>query len=711
MQNLKPQEIKALVEATKGLDRFARLLATENITVEHSPTATASFDLKRRLLTLPMWSGMEEPVYHMLSLHEVGHALFTPTDGWSKIIDPSEDKLLRHYVNVIEDARIDRRMKAKFPGGRHDYDFSAKYLVEQDFFGIKDRSLDSLSFIDRLNVHFKVGQEVTAPFDDDESKFLLRIETTSSFDDVVDLAREILQFAKDRRDEITQGEGGDIEMMFDFDGDGDGDGDGDEGEAGDATGGRYGDRGGLNRVDIGSTTQDNFEKMLMRKHVDPKKTKGMDYINVPEVKDYSSFIIKHDVLLQALDESLTRIGSVSASMYSNKMNERFKEFVTFNTKAVSYMVKEFELKKAAAAYARAKDSKTGIINPNKVHSYKYSEDIFRRLTTLPNGKSHGMVMFIDFSGSMQSNMLGTIQQLISLVEFCRKTGISHRVYGFTTGVGRTLRRNKIHVSISKEPGDVTFSSAQFDLLELFNDRMNRSTYTSMARHLHEFGVAMGERRSWHQQKDDEWIFQNDVIGLGSTPLNQTIVLAHKIIQDFRSETKPDVVHTVFLTDGESDGLEYNSRHHWNPIIMRDHRTKHQAFVDGSTEQTEFLIRNLRSQQNVNAAVFRIVNGVSELSRMKQGIDTAAMTGKLRKDKHLVLPGVLGATQFFAVLGGKNLNVEDTELEDFGGVAVTTNKLAKAFVKASNKRAASRTMLVKFIDMIAGHATKVAIDKR
>jgi hypothetical protein len=43
--------------------------------------------------------------------------------------------------------------------------------------------------------------------------------------------------------------------------------------------------------------------------------------------------------------------------------------------------------------------------------------------------------------------------------------------------------------------------------------------------------------------------------------------------------------------------------------------------------------------------------------------------------------------------------------------VTTNKLAKAFVKASNKRAASRTMLVKFIDMIAGHATKVAIDKR
>jgi hypothetical protein len=188
-------------------------------------------------------------------------------------------------------------------------------------------------------------------------------------------------------------------------------------------------------------------------------------------------------------------------------------------------------------------------------------------------------------------------------------------------------------------------------------------------------------------------------------------LAHKIIQDFRSETKPDVVHTVFLTDGESDGLEYNSRHHWNPIIMRDHRTKHQAFVDGSTEQTEFLIRNLRSQQNVNAAVFRIVNGVSELSRMKQGIDTAAMTGKLRKDKHLVLPGVLGATQFFAVLGGKNLNVEDTELEDFGGVAVTTNKLAKAFVKASNKRAASRTMLVKFIDMIAGHATKVAIDKR
>ena len=705
---MKPIEIKALVEATKGLDRFARLLATENITVEHSPTATASFDLKRRLLTLPMWSGMEEPVYHMLSLHEVGHALFTPKEGWEKIIQPDEDRYLRHYVNVIEDARIDRRMKAKFPGGRADYDFSAKYLTDEDFFGIKERAINTLSFIDRLNVHFKVGQIVDVPFDEDESKFLLRIETTSSFDDVVELAREILQFAKDRRDEATQGSG-DLELEFDFDGEGDDDyelGDFEEGDGEGKVSGK------LNRTSIASITQDNFEKMMMRKHVNPKHIKNVEYVNVPEVKDYSSFIIKNSVLLKALDESLVRIGGPSITMYKNKMSERFKDFMSFNSKAVAYMIKEFELKKAAAAYARAKDSKTGIINPNKVHSYKYSEDIFRRLTTLPNGKSHGMVMFVDFSGSMQSNMLGTIQQLISLVEFCRKTGISHRVYAFTTSASRRLMGNDYRSNglVSKEDGDIAVSSNQFSLIELFDERMNRATYTDMARHLHEFGVACSERRSYNPASND-WVFHTDVLGLGSTPLNHTIVLAHKIIEDFRLQTKPDVVHTVFLTDGESDGLDFNGPNRWGAKIMRDHRTKHQAFVDTSHEQTEFLIRNLRSHQNVNAAVFRIVNSSTELSRFGANLDTNGTSAKLRKEKYITIPGLLGATQFFAILGGRNLNVEDTEMEDFGGVAVTANKLAKAFVKANNKRATSRTMLVKFIDMIAGHATKVAIDKR
>ena len=38
-----------------------------------------------------------------------------------------------------------------------------------------------------------------------------------------------------------------------------------------------------------------------------------------------------------------------------------------------YLVKEFEQKKSAALYARASSDKTGVLDPLKLHSYKYAE--------------------------------------------------------------------------------------------------------------------------------------------------------------------------------------------------------------------------------------------------------------------------------------------------------------------------------------------------
>ena len=53
---------------------LAKLLATENLVVEHKSVETASFDVKNRVLTLPVWN-VSDVVYDMLVGHEVGHAL------------------------------------------------------------------------------------------------------------------------------------------------------------------------------------------------------------------------------------------------------------------------------------------------------------------------------------------------------------------------------------------------------------------------------------------------------------------------------------------------------------------------------------------------------------------------------------------------------------------------------------------------------------
>ena len=62
--------------------QLARLLATEDLIVEHRSVDTASFNVQTRVLTLPTWEKAGEEVYDTLVCHEVGHALYTPDIEW-----------------------------------------------------------------------------------------------------------------------------------------------------------------------------------------------------------------------------------------------------------------------------------------------------------------------------------------------------------------------------------------------------------------------------------------------------------------------------------------------------------------------------------------------------------------------------------------------------------------------------------------------------
>lgn len=95
---------------------LARLLATENLLVQHKQVSTASFDVEKRVLTLPLWDRASNTVYTMLVGHEVGHALFTPNDD--TLDNPPCPKA---YINVTEDARIEKLMKRKYPGLTKDF--------------------------------------------------------------------------------------------------------------------------------------------------------------------------------------------------------------------------------------------------------------------------------------------------------------------------------------------------------------------------------------------------------------------------------------------------------------------------------------------------------------------------------------------------------------------------------------------------------------
>ena len=168
---------------------LAKLLATENLTVEHRSVSTASFDTHNRVLTLPVWEGTSNDVYDLLVGHEVGHAIYTPDLVGSDINIP------QGYLNVIEDARIEKLMKRKYPGLARSFYRGYTELNDQDFFEIKSIDVNTLKFIDRINLHFKLGSVNSGTFINfttEEKVIVDKISAAETFEDVINIAKELV---------------------------------------------------------------------------------------------------------------------------------------------------------------------------------------------------------------------------------------------------------------------------------------------------------------------------------------------------------------------------------------------------------------------------------------------------------------------------------------------------------------------------------------
>ena len=173
---------------------LAKLIATENIQVQHNKVKTASFDTKHRVLTLPVFKNQKGDVYDMLIAHECAHALHTPTDGWASIM---HDDSLRSYVNVLEDCRIDRIIQKQYPGVVKNYLNGFDILEKQNFFGTNGKDLNKeLMLIDKINLFYKSSKRLPISFSSVDNNWLSKVDALKTFDDVVNLAKLMLEWQK-----------------------------------------------------------------------------------------------------------------------------------------------------------------------------------------------------------------------------------------------------------------------------------------------------------------------------------------------------------------------------------------------------------------------------------------------------------------------------------------------------------------------------------
>ena len=379
----------------------------------------------------------------MFAAHEVGHALQTPSDWTEQVITGTPFD----FVNVIEDVRIEKYIQAKFPGLKRDFSKGYSELNDKDFFQIADQDVNKMSLIDRLNLHFKLGYRAVIEFAADEKQWVKAIDECDTFQKVCLVAKMLSDWLDQKKEDEQEDNTQDQQS----DGAGDEDGESEEQQQTEAEGdneeqqdfgskGRKGDeeeqkkrtKKWKKRVPVVTKAPTLTRKCLRLSKLQEEQLKdltgrsgGGKHVVSQQTGDLGNIID-----LAAIRESFRNHEGYSFGI--NAKEEFTTKFLLSTKKEVNHMVQRFEMKKSADAYARASVNKTGVLNTARLHQYKLTDDIFLRQTVTPDGKSHGMVMFVDWSGSMANQLVDTVKQLLVLVQFCRKVQIPFQVFAFTT---------------------------------------------------------------------------------------------------------------------------------------------------------------------------------------------------------------------------------------------------------------------------------------
>ena len=405
--------------------QLAKLLATEDIVVEHKNVETAQFNTDTRVLILPIWEKASNDVYDMLVGHEVGHALFTPNE------DPPKD-IPHSFLNVCEDARIEKLMKRKYMGLAKSFYRGYSEMYEEDFFELDGEDIDSFTLADSANLYFKIGPFLDLSFSDAEKEIITLIQNAETFTETIAAAEALYNFCKQEQEtqqkaqesqaeaqsgmeeDLVDGQSTDSSLRP-SDADADNTGDIDSSVPNSDSDGTMESGNSSSDLPSGSSDYDadplelktaNSLEQKLKDLVNTHSSLENEYIEIPKV-NLDSVIVDnkkvHAHIEETWDVEYVRCyerfndnrefyethDSFGLTENCFEIADRaYKEFKKDAQKEVNYLVKEFECKKAASAYARASTARTGVLDTRNLHTYKFNEDLFKKITVLADGKNH-----------------------------------------------------------------------------------------------------------------------------------------------------------------------------------------------------------------------------------------------------------------------------------------------------------------------------------
>ena len=708
---MSPYERNIMAVSHEIKSQLAKLLATEDLVVEHKNVETACFNVHTRVLTLPMWDGATNQVYDMLVAHEVGHALYTPDRDWIK-----EYKISPQFVNVVEDVRIEKLMKRRYAGISKTFYRGYSELFEKDFFGVECEDVSKMNLADRVNLHFKIGNFIDIPFGEDVEMPIVRmIEECETFDDVL-LASEVLyKYCKEQLDTETKTDMDSLESQGSSSSEESSDdsmqqpGETDDGEMQDSeeTSNQVGEKEGGNTTQAGQTEQEPEVNTMDSLNDAIKELTSNDgfenvYIELPKV-NLDDIIVSNKRIHEECNEHW-------ADPYDPTIFDfvdlEFLKFKKSAQKEVNYLVKEFECRKSASSYARATVSRTGVLDCSKLHTYKYNEDLFKKVTTLADGKNHGLIFILDWSGSMGQVMLDTMKQLFNLVWFCKKVGIPFEVYAFTNEYPLISEKSGIReLSYQKKEG-LMHVGEYFSLMNILTHNVSGKDLEHQMKNIFRLGYYFSRYAMYPIPIG---------MGLSGTPLNEAMISLHQIIPQFKKTNGVEKVQCVVLTDGEGYCPKYHreikrSWEHESFIglgsigynsFLRDRKTGNTYALNGNWgEITDTLLTNLRDKfTDTNFIGIRVIEGRDAGSFIRRYTHEYSKMEKLhiewKKQRSFSIKNS-GYHSYIALSATALGNESEFEV----GESASKTQIKKSFMKSLKNKKMNKKILNEFIELVA-----------
>ena len=438
---------------------------------------------------------------------------------------------------------------------------------------------------------------------------------------------------------------------------------------------------------------------------------------------------------------------------SKQLGETYRKHLqSKNKKIVAHMAKEFEMRQNAHRSAKAFTGTSGDLDMNRLAKYQIVDDIFKRVTYLPDGKNHGVNVMVDWSGSINGEVKDILEQSIILAEFCTKVQIPFRVYLFSD-------------SIVKSDDDEYYSRGEEKLVEVLSNEMKSREYIEMLNYLStimvgrwhselryawdgsakqrkiadEYNKCMGDIN--HFDCDDSnnywnWKFDDNLepynYRLGGTPLDHTLVAMRKFLPEFNKKYNIEKSILTVITDGFShssdllrqddaerkdvkdqigDEWRYNSQRYIldpysNKTFIYEDKSGDNYYSRNDFDNTQNILEWLSATCNVTITGYFIFStkrdwmNVADVLTKGTGMyydEQSKMWNDMKKTGSVIK--VKGYNKLFLTAASNLATTGDDELDD-EFVGANKNRITAAFKRNQRGKTTSRFLTNEFIKEIA-----------